>query len=75
MLLSILHKNLNMPVFLSLQQSRCLRLLIQDKSAKEIAAEMKLSYRTIEHSFERIRKLLGCTTNKELIISCYDQLI
>lgn len=73
--LSVIHKNLNMPVFLSHQQSQCLRLLAQGKSAKKIATEMKLSYRTIEHYLERIKKLLGCNNNKELIIFYLDQLI
>lgn len=73
-LLSVIHKDLNMPIFLSSQQSQCLRLLTHGKSAKEIATEMKLSYRTVEHYLERIKKLLGCHNNKELIIFYLDQL-
>lgn len=74
-LISVIHKTLNVPVFLPPQQSRCLRLLMQGKSAKEIALEMKLSRRTIEHYFEKIRKILGCETNKELVVSYFNQLI
>lgn len=73
-LLSIIHKDLNMPIFLSNQQSQCLRLLTHGKTSKEIATEMKLSYRTVEHYLERIKKLLGCSNNKELIIFYLDQL-
>lgn len=73
-LLGLIHKNLNSPIYLSQQQSRCLQLLARGKSAKEIAVEMKLSHRTIEHYLEKIRKLLGCTSNKELIVCYLDQL-
>lgn len=68
------HKELMMPIHLSAQQSRCLTLLLQGKSAKEIALEMNLSYRTVEHYFEKIRKMLGCSSNKELIANYSDQL-
>lgn len=73
--LTLLHKTLHMPVHLSSQQSRCLRLLIQGKSAKEISIEMKLSHRTIEHYLEKIKKILGCATSKELITSYFDQIV
>lgn len=73
--LSVFHKKNNLPIHLSSQQSKCLALLLKGKSAKEIALEMKLSYRTVEHYLERIRKLLGCSSNKELIVSYSDQLI
>jgi DNA-binding CsgD family transcriptional regulator len=74
-LISVLHKDINTPIFLSERQGQCLQLLTQGKSAKEIAIEMKLSPRTIEHYLERIRKLLGCKNNKELIIYYLNQLI
>jgi DNA-binding CsgD family transcriptional regulator len=73
--LKIFHRNLHVPLHLSSQQSRCLLLLAKGKSAKEIALEMKLSYRTVEHYLERIRKQLGCSSNKELIALYGDQLI
>lgn len=74
-LLSVLHKDLNMPIFLSYQQSKCLQLLAQGKSAKEIAVEMKLSHRTVEHYLEKIRKTLGCASNKELLIFYLNQIV
>lgn len=72
--LTIFHKQTNMPVHLSNQQSACLSLLAQGKSAKEIARLMQLSHRTVEHYLEIIRKLLGCASTKELIASYMDQL-
>jgi len=72
--LSLIHKQNKLPIHLSIQQSRCLELLMQGKSAKKIAIEMELSHRTIEHYLDKIRKILGCSSNKELIIFYYDQL-
>ena len=71
---SVIHKDLNMPIHLSQQQSRCLQLLVCGKSAKGIATEMKLSRRTVEHYLEKIKRLIDCTSNKELIIFYLDQL-
>jgi DNA-binding CsgD family transcriptional regulator len=73
--LKVIHKNLNMPVYLSSQQSRCIMLLVKGKSAKEIALEMKLSRRTVEHYIERIRNQLGCSSTKEIIASYMNQLV
>lgn len=73
-LLSVIHKDLHMPIHLSQQQSRCLRLLNSGKSVKEIASDMNLSHRTVEHYLDRTKKLLGCKNNKELIIYYLDQL-
>lgn len=72
---NIIHKKLNMPVYLSSQQGKCLVYLMQGKSAKEIALAMNLSHRTVEHYLEKIRKILDCTSNKELIVSYCDQFI
>lgn len=71
----VFHKTTNMPVHLSRQQSKCLTLLLKGNSAKEIAKQMKLSHRTVEHYLERIRTILGCSSNKEMIISYGDRLI
>lgn len=70
----IIHNTLNVPVYLSTQQNRCLRLLMQGKSTREIASDMKLSNRTVEGYFETIRAILGCSTNKKLIVSYLGQL-
>lgn len=71
----IIHKQSDIPIYLSRQQSICLALLMQGKTAKEIAIHMNLSFRTVQHYFERIRKILGCVSNKALIISYGDQVI
>jgi len=70
----IVHKQFNIPVYLSSQQTKCLLLLTQGKSAKEISIEMQLSSRTVEHYLENVRKQLGCRSNKELIAKYAEQL-
>ena len=55
---------------LSPQQSKCLTLLIKGMSSKEIAREMNLSYRTIEHYLSDIKKKLHSKNIKELIARC-----
>ncbi len=72
--LTLLHKELHLPIHLSKQQSRCLLLLVQGKSAKEIASELLISYRTVEYYFDKIRKQLGCSSNKKLVADYGDQL-
>jgi DNA-binding CsgD family transcriptional regulator len=47
---------------------------MQGKSAKKIALEMHLSHRTIEHYLERIRTILSCSSNKELVAYYGNQL-
>jgi len=72
--IKIIHKYTHQSTALASQQSICLLLLSQGKSTKEIATNMKLSRRTIEHYLERIRKILGCRTNQELIAFYGEQL-
>lgn len=72
--LKIFHKDTNLPIFLSTQQSRCLILLAEGKSTKGIASQMKLSPRTVEHYLEKIRQYLGCVTSHELMSAYQDQL-
>lgn len=72
--LCLIHKNMHAPIHLSHQQSRCLLYLMQGHSAKQIGIKMNLSCRTVEHYLERIRKILGCRSNKELILTYYNQL-
>ncbi|MBV8803298.1 MAG: hypothetical protein JO131_10135, partial [Gammaproteobacteria bacterium] len=63
-LLSLLHKNSNLPIFLSRQQTNCLILLISGKSAKQIGIELNLSPRTVEDYLQTVREMLGCSTGK-----------
>lgn len=71
----VIHKDSKIPVFLAKQQSICLSLLMQGKTAKKIAIDMNLSYRTVQHYLARIRHLLGCTSTRELIIVYGNQII
>jgi len=48
-------------------------LLAQGKSAKEIAQQLDISYRTVEGYIEKIMELLGCTSSKELIALYHEQ--
>lgn len=65
----IFHKTTKLPVHLSPQQNRCFLLLMEGKSAKQIAGVMELSPRTVEHYLERLRELLDCHSNRELLAS------
>jgi DNA-binding CsgD family transcriptional regulator len=72
--IKLIHKTTRMPLYLAAQQSICLKLLATGKSAKEIGQTMQLSSRTIEHYLDRIRKILGCTSNRELLAVYGEQL-
>jgi len=55
------------PMF-STQQKNCLDLLLQGLSPKQIALDMQLSYKTIEHYLAHIRAKMHCKTTRELIL-------
>lgn len=67
-LLVVIHKETRTPIKLSPQRSRCLYYLLQGKSCQKIADTMQLSPKTVEHYLEILRKELGCSSSKELII-------
>jgi DNA-binding CsgD family transcriptional regulator len=73
-LLSLFHHELNLPIHFPKKQARCLLLMVQGKSAKEIAKELHISFRTVEYYFDKTRKQLGCSSNKKLIALYGDQL-
>lgn len=52
---------------LSVRERECLHLLLEDKSAKEIAARLGLSSRTVEFYFENIKGKLSCWSKQEVI--------
>ena len=52
---------------LSAREKQCLKLLIQDKSAKETAVVLKLSRRTVEYYFENIKNKLDCWSKQEIL--------
>lgn len=64
---SLLHKDTHYPVILSTQQMKCFRLLAIGLSAKQIARKLNISYRTVEHHIEKLKKQLGCQNIKELL--------
>lgn len=61
-------------IFLTAQQSACLKLLINDKSVKQIAAELFLSPRTVEHYLIAVRRKLSCRSLLTLISKYGDQI-
>lgn len=70
---TVFHKDLHVPIALTYQQAKCLKLLAQGKSAKEIARDMNISYRTAEGYITQMMQLLGCSSSKELIALYHDQ--
>lgn len=70
--LTIFHKKTHAPVHLSDQQAKCLKLLAQGNTSKEIARDLNISYRTVEGHIANMMELLGCSSSKELIALYYD---
>ncbi|MGQ3888479.1 shikimate kinase [Legionella sp. CNM-1927-20] len=65
--LTLFHKTLHIPIPLTIQQAKCVKLLAQGKASKEIAKELKTSYRTVEGILAKVMEKLGCHTSKELL--------
>lgn len=61
----------NNSISLSIRQQQCASFLLQGMTAKEIARELNLSKRTIEHYIENLRKKLSCRNKSQLIIHLY----
>jgi len=53
------------------QQYRCVQLLAAGHSAKQIAALLNLSKRTVENYLAHVKKILRCHNSKELIAMYY----
>lgn len=56
-------QDIHVPIYLT----KCLLLLLQGKTAKQIANKLLLSQRTVEHYTAALKQLLGCRSTKELI--------
>lgn len=70
---TLYHKELHTKVELSEQQALYLKLLAQGKTAKEIAREAHVSYRTVEGMIAKLMESLGCSSSKELIALYHEQ--
>lgn len=55
------------------QQTKCFQLLVQGYTSKEIAIQLGLSFRTVDHYIARVRKILNCRSSKELIAQYKNQ--
>lgn len=64
-----MQKNIKLPK----RQAEVLHYLIRGKSAKLIAKEMNISFRTIQHYTEILKTKFNCKTKIELIDSALDQ--
>jgi len=56
--LTFFHKTMHTPVQLGVQQALSLKYLAQGLSAKEIAREMNISFRTVEGTLAKVMVLL-----------------
>lgn len=65
--LVLTHKDTRKPISLSSQQAKCLHLLTSGLTAKQIAFNLNISYRTVEHHIAIIKRILGCQNSKELL--------
>lgn len=54
-------------IYLSKREMECLRFTVRGKSAKQIAAELKISSRTVEEYLNNIKLKLGVFSKAELI--------
>jgi|TARA_R110002126_G_scaffold1177_4_gene7011 DNA-binding CsgD family transcriptional regulator len=64
-------KQRNSFLTLTRQQSQCLYYLLQGKGAKEIARELQLSNRTVEHYVTDIRRKNGYASTKQLLVNVH----
>ena len=71
--LAFFHKQTHQLVYLTEQQARCLKLLAQGKTSKEIARHLCLSYRTVEGNVAKTMEILGCSSSKELIVLYHEK--
>lgn len=62
-----LEKYAELSSILSSRERECLIHLLHDKTAKEIAADLKLSFRTVQSYMENIKTKLRCQNRRELI--------
>jgi DNA-binding CsgD family transcriptional regulator len=61
-------------IYLSRREMQCLRLIVRGQSAAEIARQLDLSSRTVEHHTENIKMKMNVDSKSELIAKVIDQL-
>ncbi len=64
---------MNNKIKLPKRQEQVLQYLIRGKSAKLIAKEMNVSFRTIQHYTEILKNKFHCKTKIELIETAFNQ--
>lgn len=57
------------------QQMRCVKLLAEGLMIKEIANQLDLSPKTVEHYLSNVRKLVGAKNSKSLVAMYYSQMM
>lgn len=60
-------QNVNKEHVLSKRLAECLFLLLQGKSMKAIAYDLKISSRTVEEHINRLKYIFGCSTKFQLV--------
>jgi DNA-binding CsgD family transcriptional regulator len=60
-------------IALTTRQSECLFLLLQGKTAKQIAKILSISYRTVEEHTNYLKNKFGCQNKSELIVRAIEQ--
>ncbi len=48
------------------RELECLSLLLENKTAKEVALQLSISHRTVEHHYNRLRLKLELNSKKQL---------
>lgn len=61
--------------YLSRRESECLRLTVRGRSAKQIAAELNISRRTVEEYLNNIKLKFGVYSKSELIDKAHDAFV
>jgi len=69
----LFHKTKYTPLQLTEQQARCLKLLAEGKTSKEIGNKLNISYRTVEEYLAKIIEESGCSSSKDLIALYHTQ--
>lgn len=70
-----IQKDIPIQIHFSPREAQCIHHLLRGKTAKQIAYELNLSYRTVEFYIMNLKKKLNVTTRSDLIEQLIDMLI